>query len=115
MASLVRFSVEGGRRVVGHGRKPVDVGLPRLAEVTVKKERKRFPDTKLEKDSGYRLLIRKVGEKRVICSCTVSGDVAERIIAEAKKSIAPAVHRDALKQLDKVTDEFEELRKMIRQ
>ena len=101
--------------MVRYDRKPVDVGLPRLREAKVKKRHQRFPDEKLEKDSGYRLLIRKVGEKRVICSCTVSGDLAERIIAEARKSVAPAVQSDALKQLDKVTDEFEELRKMIRQ
>lgn len=87
--------------MVRYSRKPVDVGLPRLREVKVKRERQRFPEGKLEKDSNYRLLIRKVGEKRVICSCTVSGDLAERIIAEAKKGVAPAVHGDALKQLDR--------------
>jgi ribosomal protein L40E len=70
--------------MVRYGRKPVDVGLPRLHEVKVKKRHQRFPDEKLEKDSRYHLLIRKVGEKKVICSCTISGDLAERIIAEAK-------------------------------
>ena len=103
--------------MAGHGRKPIDVGLPRLQQIKVKKrQRQRFPDGKLEPNSSYRLLITKAGEKKVICSCIINGDAAERIIAEAKKSVAaPAVHRDALKQLDKVTDEFEELRKMIRQ
>lgn len=100
--------------MVRYGKKPVDVGLPRLQEVKVKRERQRFPNEKLDKDSKYRLIIRKAGEKAIICSCIISGDLAERIIAEAKTSVAPAVRSDALKQLDKVTDEFEELRKMIR-
>ena len=70
--------------MVREGRKPVDVGSPRLHEIKEKKKYQRFPNEKLEKNSRYRVLIRKVGEKRIVCSCTVSGDVAERIIAEAK-------------------------------
>jgi len=70
--------------MVRHDKRPIDVGLPRLHEVKEKKKHQRFPDEKLEKGSSYRLLIRKVGEKGIVCSCTVSGDVAERIIAEAK-------------------------------
>ncbi len=98
-----------------HNKKPVDVGLPRLQEVKVKKkrERQKFPDGKLEAGANYRLLITKAGEKKVVCSCTVNGEVAERIIDEAKKSVQAPVRTEALKQLDKVTDEFEELRKMI--
>ncbi len=70
--------------MVRYGRKPVDLGQPKLQEVKEKKKNQRFPGEQLEKVSNYRLSIRKVGEKRAICSCTVNGEVAERIIAEAK-------------------------------